>query len=293
MNKHTEATFNWIMNRFPVQGYITLTMIHPDKRYSSPSHHHAWDDIDGIMASVQAMWDTQERGYGYGAFFGVATRKADLGRYKRGGVDELGSLSYLYADIDQPPDIVEKRLATFRPMPTMAVSTGRGVHLYWRLRNPTSDWPAVQTRLAALANVLGGDTMTPPQALRIPGFINTKPGNGHKVAMLWEELHREYNLSQFDEIRPPERPERKAASYTPNSGEDWLTVLKRRITDELMLNYDGRYKSNGWMAAICPCGHSHDKAGCHFNWHPEYGVGRCFGRHGKLLAKDLKAAMRL
>ena len=65
--------------------------------------------------------------------------------------------------------------------------------------------------------------------------------------------------------------------------------LIRAVIDRLCASYNGYIKPNGYVASLCPCGHAHDAPGQHFNFDPLHGVGLCFGRHGRMLLKDICA----
>jgi len=65
------------------------------------------------------------------------------------------------------------------------------------------------------------------------------------------------------------------------------------VEGTLIRDYDGFRQRNGWTAALCPCGHDHDRSGMHFAFNPEKKIGMCLGRHGRLLLKDLCAVLGL
>ena len=62
------------------------------------------------------------------------------------------------------------------PSPTMVISSGHGVHAYWRLFEPVDDlgrWRQLQERLiAALAS--DKSIKNPERIMRLPGFLNVK-----------------------------------------------------------------------------------------------------------------------
>lgn len=272
---------NLLYRELPGQeSYLTLTAIHPDKAHPAPSRHIRLDDevgLDDALIRLSRMQDL-----GYGAFFGVATRRADLGRWTRGGRPDLALLPALFADVDKPTPYAD----IFSPPPTLTVSSGRGLHLYWMLAQPTHDFTRAETIMRGLARVLNGDSMTAPQALRLPGSLNTKYTPARPCELRSMEPHRLYQLDDFKEvIRSPE-PLQKPRPALPASGST-LNARKQEIAHILIRDYQGFLKSNGWIASLCPCGHEKDSPGAHFNYHPGIGVARCFGRHGRMLVKDL------
>lgn len=272
----------------PDQHYLTLTALHPDGR-PAPSRHLRLDspDLPDAVARLHAMAP-----HGYGGFFGIATRTSDLGRWQRGGRADLGLLPALYADIDRPLEQTLKRLEDFSPPPTYTVSSGCGAHLYWMLQYPTHDLKQAEPILHGLGKALGGDKLTVAQSMRLPGTLNTKPGRDNaSCRILSHEPHRLYFLDDFERFLPA----LVAKQSVPQRRTRWpyLDDLKRLIADILRRDFGGYQKPNGWIAARCPCGHSRDAPGMHFGYHPEYGVGRCFGKHGRLLVKDLCQVMRV
>ena len=64
-------------------GYLTLTAIHPDGKHATPSRHIPVQNESKISTAMCDLLNANEQGWG--AFFGVATRQADLGRWRRGG----------------------------------------------------------------------------------------------------------------------------------------------------------------------------------------------------------------
>jgi len=59
------------------------------------------------------------------------------------------------------------------------------------------------------------------------------------------------------------------------------------VAQQLEGQYAGRWQRNGWLAALCPCGHTRDHPGQHFAFNPVNGEGVCLGRHGAMRLKDL------
>lgn len=107
-----------------------------------------------------------------GIYIGVNPRK-DLGK-KRENVELCRSL---VADFDHT-DILTARStweAAGMPAPTVTVSSGHGVHAYWRLTAPITpdEWEPLQRKLVVR---LGSDPKVKDAArvMRLPGFWNTK-----------------------------------------------------------------------------------------------------------------------
>ena len=68
--------------------------------------------------------------------------------------------------------IIEAKL----PEPDMAVSSGHGIHTYWKLEEPLHDmdkWRQVQQRLNSVLNA-DSTIKNPERIMRLPGFLNVK-----------------------------------------------------------------------------------------------------------------------
>jgi hypothetical protein len=92
-------------------GYLTLSAIHPDKTQPTPSRHIPLVDTPALENSVVDLLAANQGGWG--AVFSVATRSADLGRWRRGGSADLYQLPALFADIDRPPREVLRMVQPF------------------------------------------------------------------------------------------------------------------------------------------------------------------------------------
>ncbi|MGE5612377.1 MAG: DUF3987 domain-containing protein [Bacillota bacterium] len=102
-------------------------------------------------------------------------------RSRPGGTTEDVALARcLFIDLDHIgiEDAIEQIVSSGLPWPpTAIVSSGHGVHAYWRLREPLMDfrlWRAAQKQLIAR---LSSDPAIhdPPRIMRLPGFVNHKP----------------------------------------------------------------------------------------------------------------------
>lgn len=106
----------------------------------------------------------------------------------------------LWADLDGvgPEDAVDSLSGLGIPEPTMAVNSGHGTHLYWKLREPV---PANDVRPYTRwlsHNIPGGDggTYDPTRVLRIPGTTNFKEPAAPCEIVTHEEA-RVYPISDF------------------------------------------------------------------------------------------------
>ncbi|MBZ0307099.1 MAG: hypothetical protein K8I82_13600 [Anaerolineae bacterium] len=274
-------------------GYLTLTAIHPSKRLPTPSRHIP---ITDRMAVHQALADLlAANAQGWGAYFSLALRKRPLERWKRGGQSDLLVLPALFADLDGNLSISFERIQQAglagMPAPSAMVGSGRGLHLYWFI-TPTTDFHTANLVLAGLAQRLGGDVTTAANALRLPGSRNTKPEVNRPCQLLWLAEQRRYILADFKafQVETPPRPPTELPMCwraPPTLSDELNPTLVEAVVHSLLRDYAGFVQKNGWIGALCPCGHSRDQPGRHFGFSPQHGVARCFGRHGQILLKEL------
>jgi hypothetical protein len=238
------------------KSYLTLSTIHPDKSHPTPSRHIPLADMPALEKGLHDLL-VANRG-GWGAVFSVATRKANLGRWRRDGV-----------------------------------------HIYWWMVTPTTDWLWASAALSTLAEQLGGDRTTVAGAMRLPGTINTKPDRDGARCTL-HTLNDYHYIKEDFMITLPKTTETVAVRDPPRRRRRSSTPIDRTLNPQLiqvvrsrLLADGGHIQSNGWIAAICPCGHRHDRPGAHFAFNPSIGVGVCHGRHGRLLLRELCGYLNL
>jgi hypothetical protein len=262
-------------------GYLTLTAIHPDRKHPTPSRHIPLHDprlVEHLAALLAA------NAGGWGGYFGVALRRNDLGRWRRGGQHDLLCLPALFVDVDRNTSDALQLIRSIRPPPSCIIHSGGGYHAYWYLDRPTKELAYAQLALTGLARTTGGDCLTTAQSMRLVGTQNHKPGRGGAVCRLIDHHpDRRYPLQEFATyIR---QSPRKTRIYPVRHNLN--PALVARVVHILRAEYGGRDSPSGWIAALCPAGHRHDYPGSHFYFNPMRGMGHCFGRHGRLLLRDL------
>ncbi len=275
-------------------GYLTLTAIHPSKRLPTPSRHIAITDKAAVHQALTDLMTANAQGWG--AYFSIALRKYPLERWKRGGQSDLLVLPALFADLDGDLTTSFERIQIAgragMPAASAMVGSGRGLHLYWFI-TPTTDFHTAHRVLAGLAQQLGADVTSPTNALRLPGSHNTKPDVNRPCQLLWLAEHRRYTLADFHafQIESPPRQQQAVSPIwwraPPTLSDELNPDLVEAVVHILMRDYSGFVQKNGWIGSLCPCGHSRDQPGRHFGFSPLHGVGRCFGRHGQILLKEL------
>ena len=89
------------------------------------------------------------------------------------------------------------------PRPTMIVDSGRGIHLYWRIKNAPygalNTWQELQDFFYIKLKELGADRKATDAArvLRLPSSINSR--NGEKCRVLWQDNEEEYSMYDLRE----------------------------------------------------------------------------------------------
>lgn len=265
--------------------FLTLSAIHPSGNLPTPSRHIPLGDTSALAHALGSLMVANKMGWG--AYVGVAPRRANLGRWARGGKDNLVELPALFIDADDPSTTLP-RLRAFDLPPSCLVSSGRGIHAYWYLREPTKNFAVADRALRGLAEYFGSDQhMTIAQSMRLVGTRNTKAGRADALCQLVDfHPQRLYDLEDFSPYTQSAQRKYEMRHLDRSSGELLAAGQNqqaiRAITDVLLRRFDGHEKRNGWIGALCPCGHVQDRPGKHFNWHPTRGIAVCFGRHGRL-----------
>lgn len=259
---------------------LTLTAIHPARNKACPSRHVAIGDAAGLTDAVERLLRINLT-CGYGAYVGVATRRPDLTRWQRGGLADLVSLPALFVDIDNVDSTTWKRISTLGLQPNITVSSGKGIHLYWLLSRPTSDFVTTNAILRALAGRLGGDSLTSAQCMRLVGTTNTKPTrNDVPCEILNMDCNLRYTLGQFTHLlHYPPHVSLPISSQAPHPTRQPSPVVDL-VSALLQERLAGQIRADGKLASRCPCSHTHDAPGKHFVFDLRTGIGRCFGRHG-------------
>jgi hypothetical protein len=285
MNAEMLTFIDTLFRRVPPGDHITLSAIDPDGERPSPSRHVRAHDRSGLLDALSRA-DAGNRD-GWGIAVGGATRSGDLGRWHRGGYADLAHLPALFIDVDENADL--PTLVQFIPAPSIIVGSGYGLHAYWLLRTPTDKFARASAIMRGLSARLGGDgQVTVAHSMRVPGTLNTKHGHARPCRLLQLKPDRIYTLRNFSAFEAkPKDPPRRISTSGENADLPFL------IAEILIRHYRGYRKANGWIAALCPCGHRHDTPGQHFNYSPALRMGHCFGRHGRMLMRDLCCALEI
>ncbi len=274
------------------QGFITLTALHPDGQHPTPSRHVPVGEAAHLARTLERL--AQANSQGWGAFVGVATRTRDLGRWRRGGRDDLLALPALFVDVDDPTPETVQRLRQMSPEPSCIVATGGGYHAYWWLETPLTDFDYARGVLRALAARVDGDRLSPAQSLRLPGSRNTKPRREEAVCRIVTLRAARCTLADFD--FPVRSPKKLPHSWntTPAKYRHANCALNPALIAAVtttLLAHDYR-RSGDWVSGPClfPQRHHHDDRHASFGFNVQTGYGYCF-RCGSMLLKDVCQAL--
>ena len=138
-----------------------------------------WRPADELPAIYEELLRYNQRGYNI--YAGANPRQAE----GISGDEGVLLARCLFADFDDilpgdgcgPSEFVLMRIEEANlPNPTLVISSGHGVHTYWRLSEPVEDldkWKQLQERLIC---ALGSDKSikNPERIMRLPGFLNVK-----------------------------------------------------------------------------------------------------------------------
>ena len=180
-----------------------------------------------------ASWASGEMGY-----FGVVPRKQPTTGLC---LQVKGHYWGLWVDLDDPHGLeaVERELPPLDFWPSAIVHTGsRGHHLYFRLAIPLP-LPLIELYNRALAQLLGGDTSSPPMPntyLRVPGSVHEKSGRTAQLvemsgAAYGENALRRLNAGLLPTLEPMveklQRHRRAAERKLQVAGDKLATIEQR------------------------------------------------------------------
>ena len=288
MNHETLAFLDLLLERSPEQeaeAYLTLTAIHPTEEKPRPSRHIRTNPLNHrkLIDDLEAL-DRANRS-GWGSYFAVGLRNHDLGRWHRGGKEQLTALPAVFVDIDEPPDIALPRLERLPPA-SLVLSSGYGIHAYWL--SEIHDLDAADNVIKAINQLVGGEkALNSASSMRLPGSTNNKPGRNTPCTILKRNDDLIYPLSSFPSLKIEPRQAPLLSSRTTRNHIN--PAVNQAVLDALYQRFQATPKSTGsrWHKALCPGGHRRDFCGSHFFYDSTAAAGNCFGRHGALPLKTL------
>ena len=128
-----------------------------------------------------------------------------LPTHRAGGDADISYTSTIAADFDGEPDEVEAFLTAIenvKPSPTMVVSSGGGIHLYWALQEIYDlrvEFEKIKALRLGMALWYGCDKGlgSPSHKLRVPGTVNLKPNRMRVAEIIRYSPENCYHLSDF------------------------------------------------------------------------------------------------
>lgn len=137
-----------------------------------PHGERSWHLASALAGEVPRLARLNRTGQNI--YIGANPRK----RIGGGKAEDVALARCLFVDFDgpAPSEALERIRAAGLPEPTITISSGHGVHNYWRLAEPLADlarWRQLQKRLIAM---LASDKNIhdPARVMRLPGFLNVK-----------------------------------------------------------------------------------------------------------------------
>lgn len=126
-------------------------------------------------------------------------------------VNNIRQFRALFMDLDTGED--DKQFVAYKvfeladegliPRPTMIVDSGRGIHVYWRIKNAPyqalNTWQELQDLFYARLKPLGADIRATDGAriLRLPNTINSR--NNVECRVIWQDNEAEYSMYDLRE----------------------------------------------------------------------------------------------
>jgi hypothetical protein len=158
---------------------------------NEPVERHLSTRDDAKVEVFLTKWDRPGRGL----FFCVSTIREGMPRNRETVAETPG----LWADVDfkdviDDRETVLRRVKGLRLPPSLIVSSGNGLHLYWRFKEPLTlngidgadTIERVESTLKLLADLVGGDMKVTHVAslMRLPGTHNSKHGEWKDVEVI-------------------------------------------------------------------------------------------------------------
>lgn len=177
------------------------------------AERHVISRKPGHITSFIKKWNKAGRG----TFFCVSTQKD--GAQKRNKRSSLET-NFLHADIDfknvdllgaDPLRDVMRHLARLRILPSVTVSSGNGLHAYWRLTEPLDtheNMERIEAVLRQLADIVAGDLAVceVSRVMRLPGSHNSKDGDWKEVVVTSFHPERRYEFDDIEEWLSEQSP---------------------------------------------------------------------------------------
>ena len=195
----------------PVPGWIETRYIE-DRRSITPPIREWWESSRDLATALPAIAERAQQD-GRAVFFGVLPRatRGD-GTASSAAPGMVAWCDVDFKEVEEPE--ARRRIAAFPVTPSVVVHSGRGLHLYWLMKEPTD--PATLREISKrAAHALGGDRcFDAARILRMPGTRNVKAcwlddayrfePSAPVVTIEYADAAMRYNPDDFDVL--PEAP---------------------------------------------------------------------------------------
>jgi hypothetical protein len=213
-------------------GYIYTVLLHKDKtrnikkiKYFQIKNTHL---IPNYIFFLIKNFD---------AYFSPSVCKQDLG-YAGRSKEHISAWLVLWCDIDIYKFDEIKRAEVWRlvkecPLqPTFIVKSGRGIHVYWKLREPCTDMSLIENYLNRIAAYFSGDRTEAAHLLRIPQTKNHKyEGEDAEVKIIHSQPENQYNLSEFDFFPETESTYGRGSKEDPGNYKNEMNERLKKIME--------------------------------------------------------------
>ena len=149
-----------------------------------------WTTADAMTKLANEL--TTLNSDGYNIYYGVNPREES----EKSGDNNVKLARCLFCDFDniEPGDgcgmfefVYTDLFFAGLPEPTLAVHSGHGIHVYWRLTEPVLDLSLWRSMQMQLNDRLDADRTikNPERIMRMPGFMNTKKEPYQETFICW------------------------------------------------------------------------------------------------------------
>lgn len=194
-----------------------------------PAPHMFWGNACEIKSNYKKLKDLNQKGYNI--YFGANPRPAKGKRY-------ADRANCLFVDMDhvklrEAQKQLNKVCSEWEvPKPNIQISSGNGVHFYWRLKNPVKIKEFSEAQKALIHTFsLFGDVVDKaihdgPRIMRLPGFVNHKGGKIAEIVEIKPFDRYDYCdfLFTFSNL-----PEDKPAVFDANYQGDNANAIERAL----------------------------------------------------------------
>lgn len=234
------------------EGYLTIPKFTGDKT----TRYFNMDELNQSSHAAIEMRDSVD------VYFGIGTRKRDLGKYKRGSSADIHSIPCLWVEIDilgghhaaddlPTREQADEILQSFHLSPSIINHSGGGLHCYWLLDHTylieseddrlymsklMKEFQQVFISIAGEQGFHVDHTADLARVLRVPGTYNRKSDDPKMVTTEYINADSRYSIKQladgigtchlFWDIAPTEEPSKNEDQTT---GDDWEAQLLHEL----------------------------------------------------------------